>query len=255
MNNCNVYEQREGCFNCLRNSFYNSQYDTYECLKKLCYYTINYGPAYVNEIYTFLLESKLLEIFNKDIINIYSLGSGFSPDFIAMEKYIQNNSVNFSMFYYFGFDIEPLWREIMRDAVPILADLTAVPINYNNVDIIFINKLFSTLKNHNLHNDFFERLKKDLHTLPSGSYIVFNDINYQQMGRDEFDQFITSEGFDVIEKFFFNIENAYTGNYTPMPTNINVCEIPDNLTDELNQFDFNPKITPNKTIFFLYKKQ
>ena len=230
-----------------KRQLFSSNHDTYECLKKLCYYTINYGPAYVNEIYTFLSTSKLLESFDKDIINIYSLGSGFSPDFIAMEKYIQYNSVNFSMFYYFGFDIEPFWREITQDAVPILADLTAVPINYNNVDIIFINKLFSTLKNHNLHDNFLTRLREDLQTLPSSSYIVFNDINNYQMGRDEFDQFITPEGFNIVNKFFFDIENAYTDNYTPMPTNTNVCEIPDNLTDKLNQFDFSPKITPNKT--------
>ena len=89
--NCTYFgiTPKDNCFECLRNSFYSQQNDTYNCLKKLCYYTINYGPAYVNEIYSFLQQSKLLEKFNKNIINIYSLGSGFSPDFIAMEKYIK----------------------------------------------------------------------------------------------------------------------------------------------------------------------
>ena len=124
-----------------------------------------------------------------------------------------------------------------------------------NVDIIYVNKLFSTLKNHNLEDDFFTRFKEDLETLPTDSYIVFNDINYQNMGRDKFNNFITKEGFSVIGKYFFNIDGAYTGNYTSIPTNINICNIPDDLSDVLNDHSFEPKTTPNKTVFFLYQKQ
>lgn len=252
--NCDEFEEKENCFSCLRNSFFAQENDTYNCLKKLCYYTINYGPAYVNEIYSFLQTSKLLETFDKETLNIYSLESGFSPDFIAIEKYIKTNEVKFDIFAYFGFDIEPSWREITQDATPVLADLTSVPINYNNVDIVFLNKLFSTLKNHNLQEIFLERFKIDLQTLPINSYVVFNDINHQDMGRGEFDNFMTQIGFQVIDRYFFNIDGAYTGNYTSMITNINVCDIPNNLYDRLNNHPFDPKLTPNKTIFFLYRK-
>jgi len=254
--NCSDFGQdpKETCFSCLRNSFYGSGTDTYNCLKKLCYYTINYGPAYVNEIYSFLKKSEILESFKKDNINIYSLGSGFSPDYIAMEKYIKKNEVNFKLFSYFGFDIEPLWRDITQDAIPILADLTRVPINYNNVDIIFLNKLFSTLKNHNSERNFLNRFAIDLKTLPTEAYIIFNDINHYNMGRDDFDRFMQSNNFKLIEKYYFNIENAYSDNYTELDTKLNVCSIPDNLCDTTNNFSFDSKIEPNKTIFFLYQK-
>ncbi len=53
--------KNDDCFKCMSNSFYYQNNDTYDCLKKLCAYTINYGPIYVSEIYHFLAKSKLLE--------------------------------------------------------------------------------------------------------------------------------------------------------------------------------------------------
>jgi hypothetical protein len=74
------------------------------------------------------------------------------------------------------------------------------------------------------------------------------------MGRDDFGRFMQSNNFKLIEKYYFNIENAYSDNYTELDTKLNVCSIPDNLCDTTNNFSFDSKIEPNKTIFFLYQK-
>ena len=82
------------CTQCLKEGFYIGT-DTYHCLKKLCFYTINYGPIYISEIYHFLGKSKLLEKnFGGSSINVLSLGCGFGPDFIALSKYIYDNRLN-----------------------------------------------------------------------------------------------------------------------------------------------------------------
>ena len=74
------------CYDCIRLGFFGGD-ETYSCIKRLCYYTMNYGSAYVSEIYHFLSASQILENnFNDSTISILSLGCGFGPDYIAMEN-------------------------------------------------------------------------------------------------------------------------------------------------------------------------
>ena len=98
------------CSVCLREGFYGGR-DTYSCLKKLCYYTMSYGPACVSEIYHFLSFSRILEQhFNGRTINILSLGCGFGPDYVAAMKYIAEQHLNITV-NYCGIDISPFGRE------------------------------------------------------------------------------------------------------------------------------------------------
>ena len=247
---CDVYTDLNGCYDCLQQSFRNSNSDTYDCLIKLALYTINYGPIYVSEIYHFLEQSKLLENyfigFNRPV-NIMSLGSGFAPDDMALHRYRYDNLLPIN-FNYYGYDIEPYWNYITNtNASPITYDVLN-GFDCTSIDILFINKLFSTLKNHNLNDCFLDELEVALRSLPNDSFVIFNDINHKDMGRDEFHRFALSNSLNCIEKYYFKVaDNTYNNGYTEISSSHNICQIPNNLPCP-------PKPSVNQTVFFLYQK-
>lgn len=249
--NCEEFDEKESCLKCLTSSFYSQNSDTYNCLKKLATYTIEYGSMYVSEIYHFLEESQLFQkhFKEKDKINILSLGCGFKPDYIAVKKYLTNKDIEIKVEYK-GHDIEPLWNDIIND----IDNLTPIDVkdiidgfDCNNIDILFMNKVFSTLKNCGTETDFLDTFQDEIDNLKVGSFIIFNDINNRDMGRDTFDTFATENSLEVVGKFFFNREGAYTVNYTSIESSHNICNIPDDIS-------FTPRDAPTKAIFFLYKK-
>ncbi|WP_442765776.1 hypothetical protein [Sulfurospirillum cavolei] len=251
LTNCETIEERENCLNCVQTNFRTLDNDSYNCLKKLCTYTMYYGPMYVSEIYHFLTTSQLLEtyfsIFERPI-NIMSLGCGFGPDDIALNKYKHSNGLAHMNFNYYGYDKEPLWNYITQtNALPITRDLLD-GMNFESIDILFINKFFSTLKNIGLHNDFLDTFRDALSTLPIGSFIVFNDINHYNEGRDIFNLFAQRNSLRSLEKYFFNISaNTYNDNYIVIPYSQNVCTLPIDLP-------LAPKQNPTQSVFFVYQK-
>lgn len=249
LENCADFDEIGSCSQCLQDSFYNTNRDTYDCLKKLALYTLNYGPIYVSEVYHFLEQSQLLETYFNNYqgaINIYSLGSGFAPDEIAISKYNGDKQLGLH-FNYIGFDKEPLWNTITQTySNPITKNLLN-PFNLSGGNIVFINKLYSTLTNHGLHTQFLTTFENALNSLPINSFVVFNDINRYNMGRDEFDRFVQSYPLEVVGKYYFKVEGAYSGNYTPIESIHNICEIP-------NTLSHSPKLEVHKTIIFLYRK-
>lgn len=250
---CEDIEEVENCFTCLQSNFYSRESDTYNCLKKLCHYAINYGPIYVSEIYHFLSQSKLLEKYFSKIdrpLNILSLGAGIGPDYMALTKYIDDNHLSIT-FSYTGYDKEPLWKNITEDIfdnIPVYKDVID-GFNCTNIDIIFINKLFSTLHNHGLHQDFLKTLQDEIQNLPIGSFVIFNDINNHKMGRDIFNQFVLEQNCSLknIGKYFFNVDGAYSNSYTAIKNVNNICKFP-------NDFKYSPKLSAMKTVFFVYQK-
>ena len=246
--NCNEFEKKGSCLQCVKSSFdiQNKNSDTYNCLKKLATYTIEYGIAYASEIYAFLTASQILETyFDNNEINILSLGCGFMPDNSALRAYIENNELD-KYYSYKGYDIEPLWKEINPTNNFITKDIID-GFDCKGIDIIFMNKVFSTLKNHKLSDKFLETFKKELKELSSGALVVFNDINYQPLGRDEFHRFAIHNSLESIEQYFFNRDGEYTGNYTEIEYG-NKYQVPNNLP-------FEPRDAPTKTVFFLYRKK
>ena len=112
---------------------------------------------------------------------------------------------------------------------------------------MFINKLFSTLKNKKSDKTFLNIfVNYMLHTLPYDSFIIFNDVNHRDLGRDQFDNKI-SPLMKRVSKFFYNINGAYTGNYEAIPNSSNVFIIPEGLS-------VTPKSDVTKAVFFQYKK-
>jgi len=248
--NPQCHNTNTSCFDCMRNNFYSANRDTYDCLIKLAHYTINYGQIYVSEIYHFLNDSQFLETNFRNFlrpINVMSLGCGFGPDDIALNKYRNDKQLPIN-FNYYGYDKEPLWNCITQtNALPITHDLLN-SMNFQVIDILFINKLFSTLKNHSLNQIFLNIFQNSLQFLPTGSFVVFNDINHQGMGRDEFDNFAQQNSLKVVGKYYFDVENAFNGGYIKIQSNLNIYPpVPPT-------FSYSPKPTVNKSIFFLYQK-
>ena len=261
-------EYKEGnCLTCTKKNFRRLDNDSYNCLKKLSTYTMFYGPLYVSEIYNFLVESNFLGNFinyqrnyikenslygfnsfsvNNTIpiqLNIMSLGCGFGPDDIALNKY-RNDYLDINVSYnYYGYDKEPLWNYITQtNALPITCDLL-YGMNFKNINILFINKLLSTLKNLRLLNDFFDVFKDALEDLPVGAFVVFNDVNHYNKGREDFETFAARNNLQIINRYYFD---GHSDNYSHIPINI--------ITNILTTPSVNPKMHANQTVIFLYQK-
>lgn len=246
---CNDYEERGNCISCVTNSFNGLNNDNYNCLEKLAYYTIYFGPMYVSEIYHFLRESQIIEKKFLQLdrpINIISLGCGFGPDYIALLKYCKDKWLDVEINYK-GYDIEPLWGNISSAIIhniPELKNIVEDDFDCSETDIIFMNKVFSTLKNNKLHNDFLSNFKDQLEFLPNGSLVVYNDINYFET-RDKFEKFMLQNAFQCKQKYY--AYKSYGENWIKLENDNNIIKLPDNLP-------VSPRTNSVDLVFFIYEK-
>jgi SAM-dependent methyltransferase len=237
------------CYNCLHDGFY-SEDDTYTCFKKLCYYVINYGPSYASEIYHHLSTSKILEAFNNNkTIKVLSLGCGYSPDLIILNKYIRNNDLNIKI-NYTGIDQSSQWnslRLIDKSTAYYEVDLLN-GFDFSDYDLVFIIKLFSTLyKDSSVAKKFIDILINQIrNNFKSGGHLIFNDINSIHMGRDMFHSNMVSL-FSECKQYYFDSPPYKELHWIKIPYDNIVVEIPDDL-----------KVSPlreiRQTIVFDYKK-
>lgn len=236
------------CTDCLQEGFYGKP-DWYNCLKKLCSYTMNYGPCYTSEIYNYLQTDRLLENhYLNQTIKILSLGCGFCPDWFAFNKYIIDNNLPIEIDYT-GIDQEPLWDHIRvkRYNVNIICQSVLTGFSLSGYDIVIIDKLFSTLKANNTHEEFLQLLLQEIKSsLKTGAHLIFNDVNHWNKGRDDFDTAV-SPFFADSRRYRFNIDNAYKGSYRDINLINNVIEYPPDLT-------LMPKSKVTKSVIFVYRK-
>jgi len=235
------------CSDCLKDGFYGGQ-DTYSCLKKLAYYTLNFGPIYASEIYHFLMETKLLNKYNNSSINILSLGAGFGPDLYGIMRYKNDNNLNINIFFT-GIDKEPLWEDIRINNKHFeTKDILTDDFTLNNYDFIFINKLFTTLRSIGKDNIFFNILTEQINnSMSENSYLIFNDINSINKGRDDLYKRMNPL-FKNLGIYYFPVNGAYSGwNFKKIRNTSNIFTIPENLK-------ISPKDTVNQSVFFVFKK-
>jgi hypothetical protein len=244
---CHENNEDCNCYECLKDGYYGGK-ETYSCLKKLCYYTMNYGPCYSSEMYHFFSESKILEKFQYNSIDILSLGAGFGPDLYGIIKYIKDKDLKIN-YNYTGIDKEVLWENIrINNSRFITKDVLSDNINLKNYDIIIINKLFSTLRSVDLHNNFLDKLKNEMMpTLSNNSYLIFSDVNSINMGRDEIIDELTPL-FKHRYVYFFNVKKSFRYWYFKSINEIdNVFSIPDNICVD-------SKKDVNNTAIIVFKK-
>ncbi|MDD5022139.1 MAG: hypothetical protein PHR82_08455 [Endomicrobiaceae bacterium] len=253
---CHDYSNDKcNCYQCLHDEYRrrNGKLDEYNCPKKMNFYVLKYGSSFTSEIYHYLNESKILEKFNNKTINILSLGCGFSPDYYAILKYIDDNNLNIKLYYY-GFDSSTEWDSTRlikkyRNVVYETLDLVLKTFSFKNFDIIMMNKVFSTIYGHRQDQKFINNLINAINnTMPAGSVLIFNDINSCNMGRDAFDNNITA---------LFNNNNVYKY-YTDSPLHAEHSwkHIKDNdiVFETINDTKINPLREIKSSVFFEYWK-
>jgi len=242
------------CEQCLYEGFRNSnQPDDYNCDKKMNCYVLKYGSAYISEIYHYLNTSKILEPYKGQSINVLSLGCGFCPDYFALSQYITDKGLGISLSYY-GIDSSEHWKSTRLNFSDIKygqSDLTN-SFSFENSQIIMMNKVFSTIHKHKLHNVFLKNLIAAISTMDKNSVLIFNDVNSIYMGRDDFSKYIDhlfNKG--QIRKFYTdNPENEAckgNGSWLHIQDNDIICPIIDisgiDVLREVRQF-----------VFFEYRK-
>lgn|GEM_PF-1473567 len=236
------------CGRCWGNDFYTT--DSYDCLKKLCYYTMNYGPAFASEIYHYLSESRILEQnFNNRRINILSLGCGFSPEVYAIEKYIEDFGLNIE-YNYIGLDIEKRWSIIREEGYNRYYEIRDLLDGFTleNYDLVFICKVFSTMRRNNSGQSFIfiNNLREQIKRMNEGSYLIFDDVNHVECGRDFFDRNV-KDLFTECNYYYFPIERAYSNAYIQISNILNVFDYPENIA-------VIPSRNVFKTVIFEYRK-
>jgi len=160
---CEQYQiyQRCNCSFCLSKDFHKRP-DEYECDKKMLFYVLNYGAAYISEIYHYLTTSGILTGYTGRI-NILSLGCGFCPDHFAFAKYIADKSLDIEL-HYTGVDKSTAWDKTRMPLPNVnyqqgdFTDLTRLwP--FNGFQIITVNKVFSTIRKHGASSDFLTNIQ------------------------------------------------------------------------------------------------
>ena len=220
------------CSACLKNGFYMHP-DMYNCDKKMAFYVLNYGPAYSSEIYHYLDKSKVLETLqsSRQPIKILSLGCGFAPDLVALTQYSEDKGLGLE-YEYLGIDLSPHWAQSRFSTAFATFDLADVTknVNLHEFDLIFIVKLFSTLKSVKQAPPFLTLLNQAItNQMKTGSYLVFNEVNHFDKGRDQFDHSVRAH-FSQIRKYYYPLAQYHDQSWIQCDSRSNVINIPAALT-------------------------
>jgi len=238
----------KGCQECLNIDF-NEGPDNYDCYKKMNYYVLKYGSAFISEIYHYLNISKILEPYKGQRINVLSLGCGFCPDYYALWQYITDNELGISLSYC-GIDKSEYWdstRLNISDIKYQKSDLTD-PFSFENCQIIMMNKVFSTIYKHKLHIVFLQNLEAAINTMDKNSVLIFNDVNSVYMGRDVFSRCIDPLFEGRIRKFYTdNPEYKGDGTWEHIQDDSIICPI-----TNISGIDVLQKV--RQSVFFEYRK-
>ncbi|MBF0407611.1 MAG: hypothetical protein HQM10_09675 [Candidatus Riflebacteria bacterium] len=247
------HEDREplqcSCRECCQPTYYG-QKESYSCIKKSCYYVMNYGPSYASEIFHFLNMNPFIKNLGKNQVNVLSLGCGFGSDLLAIEKYLVTNLIKGKVDYH-GIDIEKNW-ELLRPpkfssnfcTADVFHELPKIDLSKYNV--IFLNKFFSTLLNIGRHEEFLKLFSEKIKTAwGKNCFVVFNDVNHFKLGRDFFHNHMKTI-FQKSYQYYFKLKGAYNNNFEAIEEYKNVFEVPDLLPKSSL-----PTVT--KTVFFLYE--
>lgn len=237
------------CYNCLKGGFFEGQ-DSYNCKKKLSYYVVNYGPSFASELYHYFDKSHILETLSarNSGIKILSLGCGFAPDLVAISKYLEMKTLSINYTYH-GIDLSQNWdccRYTNKYATFSIDDVLS-NITLENYDLIFVTKLFSTLKKNKQHLLFRKTLIDAISTqMLSESVLVFCDINSKWEGRDLFDNYVENE-FNSVRRYCFTNPKYTPSNCTVIQNTDVVFKIP-------NGLKISPLMSTTNVVCFEYTK-
>lgn len=249
---CPDFKDSVDCYDCISSHFYKSDgKEKYDCYKGLAHYIMDYGPCYASSTYHFLDVSGVIEGLNKENINILSIGCGFSPDYYAFKKYINDKGLSID-FYYLGIELYKQW-DLFHQATPIKEKTiryfdvlqTRIP-HLNSFDLIFIDKFFSSLSEPEGRDRFIELLTGYIKgSIKNDAVLIFKDVNDKSRGRDKFHNAI-SPLFSLSEQYK---SGGYGFQYTNTVSQHNV------FTNIPQDISVSPKSDVVKEVFFVYKNK
>lgn len=247
---------QQACRPCFNQEFFGYQTGNgYSCISGGYYYAISYANTYISEIYHLLSEIKILEKI-PFYMEIASLGGGMGTDILAVRKYIHDNSLSLAASCCI-YDKAAMWKNIIAlynnsDISFNECDLTQNSVSLTNYDLVFINKLVSTLQSNGALSSFWPLLQSSLASMKNGAYLIFNDINSCYKGRDDFLGFMShSHEFGLIGKYYFDVRNAHCEDGYTKINNTNFVYDISQLPKEI--YDLIVPIT--QTFFAVYQKE
>lgn len=190
------------CVDCLSSMFNNpeSAKQIYSCIPITFAYIFRYSNRYASEIYYIMNHFDLLSDFSSEQqINVLSIGCGPATEVIALECLSKEQGKNIN---YIGFDMNPVWhitQSIMKD---VLKDFSSCTVDFYNMKltsncsllehthILILNYVVSDIYKHSDDPSvgvtaFLGEVQQMFECMPDNSYIIINDVNSCNMGRDE----------------------------------------------------------------------
>lgn len=246
---CHTDNRVCNCLNCLRKGFYTDP-DSYDCAKKMSYYVAFYGPSYASELYHYFNKSHIFEKLSmqNSKLKILSLGCGFAPDLAAISKYTEDKNLSINYTYH-GIDLSPNWgnsRYVNQHASFSIGDVSS-SLSLKGYDLIFIVKLYSTLKSIGKQINFRKILKDAIVSeMLSNSVLVFTDVNSIYTGRNQFDTYIRGE-FNTTRRYCFTNPKYTPSNCTVIKNTDVVFKIPKGLK-------ISPLMSTTNVVCFEYTK-
>jgi hypothetical protein len=249
---CQNYDCQGDCNSCLDNIHMNRIKRRYNCKNITYFYVCKYLLKYMSEFYHLVENSKALR--NLDRYDIFSIGCGPCSDLFGIAKHLIKNR-KATPIKYIGVDLNENWSDIHElikkrteksklniDIRFHNKDITRVLKNTKGkkgtipVNIITLHYVLSDMVANNLNiTEFLEKLYKHIiKRLPSGSFVIINDINHYNT-RDYFDIFLKllqSKGKYKFKRYHYNNNNRTAYEYGEQhPLNSLAVSIPDYLYD------------------------
>lgn len=173
---------------------------TYSCIPITFAYIFRYSKRYASEIYYIMNHFDLLSDFSfEQQINVLSIGCGPATEVIALEylSEIQGKNIN-----YIGFDMNPVWNITQSIMKEVFKDFPSCAIDFHNMEltancsllghthILILNYVVSDIYKHSDDSSagvttFLNEVQQMFECMPDNSYIIINDVNSYNMGRDE----------------------------------------------------------------------
>lgn len=174
----------------------------YNCCNFTYAYVMRYLPIYTTELLFFLEESQVLGQYAHGALRVLSLGCGAGTDHYAILTHQAiYPACNPSTYTYYGIDKESSWANVQipdQHAQYFQGDIFNTEIqqviSLYQPNLVFFNKIASALwlagqVQRNAFQNFI--LNTLVPALPSGTNVVLNDVNHENLGRDNFDNWFS----------------------------------------------------------------
>lgn len=201
--------EQGSCTECLSNMFNDGNHRNrrYCCTPITYSYVIRYTNRYASEIYKGLKHISF-DLFSH--INIVSIGSGPSTELISLERYFRDYSIGLPT-HYTGYDTNNIWGNCQNEIARIVEKSNPcikvkhinerfmpqeVSTSTSGINILIMNYVISDILKHyggSVVNDFLNNtITPLLRQMPPNSYVLVNDVNSSNMGRDEIEAWVNS---------------------------------------------------------------